>query len=99
MKQVYNHLRGRLDEPLLSKCRVCYKDHAGSALPQIHHRLLERTAHDGRSHPFFAVMTTAYILVAIQFEERDLVRDLRRKLQKVSRTGLDAVPAAPAKKI
>ena len=50
-------------------------------------------------HLFFAVMTTAYILVAIQFEERDLVRDLRRKLQKVSRTGLDAVPAAPAKKI
>src|SRR5437660_2826192 len=48
MKQVYNHLRGRPDEPPLSKCPSLLQDRAESALLQIHHRLLERTAHDGR---------------------------------------------------
>ena len=28
------------------------------------------------AHLFFSVITTAYILVAIQLEERDLIRDL-----------------------
>jgi protein-S-isoprenylcysteine O-methyltransferase Ste14 len=50
-------------------------------------------------HLFFAVMTTAYILVAIQFEKRDLVRAYGRKLQKVSRTGLDVVSFTAAKEI
>ncbi|PYL15701.1 MAG: hypothetical protein DMF46_05260 [Verrucomicrobia bacterium] len=98
MKQVYNHLRGRPDEPPLSKCRVCYK----IVRDPLYFRFIIAFWSAPRmtaGHLFFAVMTTAYILVAIQFEERDLVRDLRRKLQKVSRTGLDAVPAAPAKKI
>jgi hypothetical protein len=49
-------------------------------------------------HLFFAIMTTAYILVAIQFQTRS-DSFLRPKLQKVSRAGLAAVPTAAAKEM
>jgi len=73
MKQVYNYLRGRPDEPPPFQMPSLYKI--------VRHPLylgfiiaFWSTPLMTMGHLFFAVMTTAYIVVAIQFEERDLVR-------------------------
>jgi methanethiol S-methyltransferase len=73
MKQVYNYLVGRHDEPPRFKAPTLYKI--------VRHPLylgfiiaFWATPRMTTGHLFFAVMTTAYILVAIQFEERDLIR-------------------------
>jgi protein-S-isoprenylcysteine O-methyltransferase Ste14 len=87
MKQVYNYLVGRHDEPPPFKTPTLYKI--------VRHPLylgfiiaFWSTPHMTVGHLFFAVMTTAYILVAIQFEERDLVRfygeNYRRYREQVS---------------
>jgi len=50
-------------------------------------------------HLFFAVMTTAYILVAIQFEERDLVRAYGESYRKCREQASMLFPFTAAKEI
>jgi methanethiol S-methyltransferase len=73
MKQVYNYLVDKHDEPPPFKTPTLYK--------MVRHPLylgfviaFWATPRMSAGHLFFAIMTTAYILVAIQFEERDLIK-------------------------
>jgi protein-S-isoprenylcysteine O-methyltransferase Ste14 len=50
-------------------------------------------------HLFFAVMTTAYILAAIQFEERDLVRAYGESYRKYREQVSMLFPFTAAKEI
>lgn len=86
LKQVYRRLRSIPDEPLPFKTPTLYK--------AVRHPLyfgfivaFWSTPKMTLGHMFFAVMTTAYIMVAIQFEERDLIescgdtyREYRRRV-------------------
>ena len=73
LKQVYNHLQRRDEAAIPFKSPALYK--------MVRHPLylgfivaFWSTPRMTFGHLFFAIMTTAYILVAIQFEERDLIR-------------------------
>ena len=46
------------------------------------------------AHLFFAIMTTGYMLVAIQFEERDLIKQFGAKYQEYKRSAPMLVPFA-----
>ena len=87
MKQVYNYLVGQHAEPPPFKTPNLYK--------MVRHPLylgfiiaFWSTPQMTGGHLFFAIMTTAYILVAIQFEERDLIKfygdNYRRYREQVS---------------
>ena len=49
------------------------------------------------AHLLFAIVTTAYILVAIQFEEKDLVRFLGSDYENYRRTVPMIIPSLTAK--
>jgi protein-S-isoprenylcysteine O-methyltransferase Ste14 len=87
LKQVFNYLRGKHSEPLPFKNPALYKI--------VRHPIylgfiiaFWSTPRISAGHLFFAIMTTAYILVAIQFEERDLIKfygeNYRRYREQVS---------------
>ena len=44
------------------------------------------------AHLFFAIMTTAYMLIAIQFEEKDLVDHFGAKYQDYKRSAPMLIP-------
>jgi protein-S-isoprenylcysteine O-methyltransferase Ste14 len=73
LKQVFSYLRGKRAEPLPFKNPALYKIvrhpiYLGFVIA------FWATPRMTSGHLFFAIMTTAYILVAIQFEERDLIK-------------------------
>ena len=87
LKQVYHHAKGVAPEPIPFKTPGLYKT--------VRHPLylgfiiaFWSTPRMSVGHLFFAIVTTAYIVVAIQFEERDLIRSYgdsyRNYRQKVS---------------
>ena len=87
LKQVYNHFQGKDAEEIPFQSPGLYKT--------VRHPLylgfiigFWSTPRMTFGHLFFAIMTTGYILVAIQFEERDLIRSYgdtyREYRQKVS---------------
>jgi protein-S-isoprenylcysteine O-methyltransferase Ste14 len=87
MKQVYKYLVRKHDESSPFKTPTLYK--------VVRHPLylgfiiaFWATPRMTAGHLFFAIMTTAYILVAIQFEERDLIKfygdNYRRYREQVS---------------
>ncbi len=96
LKQVYRYLKGIPEETLPFKTPALYKT--------VRHPLylgfvvaFWSTPHMTLGHLFFAIMTTAYILVAIQFEERDLIRFYGDRYRDYRRRVSMLIPMPPRK--
>lgn len=86
LRQVWDHLHGRACAPLEFRTPGLYK-HIRHPIYLSWLCIFWATPRMTVAHLFFALMTTAYILVAVRFEERDLIRsygeDYRRYRERV----------------
>jgi protein-S-isoprenylcysteine O-methyltransferase Ste14 len=96
LKQVFNYMRSLSEESLPFKTPVLYK--------MVRHPLylgfiiaFWSAPRMTVGHLFFAVITTAYILVAIQFEERDLTSSYGDKYRTYRRRVWMLIPLPPRK--
>jgi protein-S-isoprenylcysteine O-methyltransferase Ste14 len=96
VKQVYTYLKQQTSEPPPFKTPVVYKT--------VRHPLylgfiiaFWSTPRMTLGHLFFAIMTTAYIVVAIQFEERDLIRSYGDQYRDYRRRVSMLIPMPPRK--
>jgi protein-S-isoprenylcysteine O-methyltransferase Ste14 len=96
VKQVYTYLKQQPSEPQPFKTPAVYKT--------VRHPLylgfiiaFWSTPRMTLGHLFFAIMTTAYIIVAIQFEERDLIRSYGDQYRDYRRRVSMLIPMPPRK--
>lgn len=97
LRQVWLYVNGRPYEPLPFRTPVFYK--------YVRHPLyfgflvaFWSTPTMTVAHLFFAVMTTGYILTAIQFEERDLVKHFGEQYAGYKRSAPMLIPFTKARK-
>jgi len=96
VKQVYTYLKQQPSEPQPFKTPAVYKT--------VRHPLylgfiiaFWSTPRMNLGHLFFAIMTTAYIILAIQFEERDLIRSYGDQYRDYRRRVSMLIPMPPRK--
>lgn len=91
LRQVWLHFSGKKYEPLIFRTPFFYK--------YVRHPLylgfmiaFWATPTMTAAHLFFAIMTTAYMFTAIQFEERDLIKHFGPKYQDYKRSAPMIIP-------
>lgn len=96
LRQVWLYLRNKPYEPLGFRTPVFYR-HVRHPIYMGFILGFWATPHMTYAHLFFAIMTLAYILVAIQLEERDLV-DMHGEQYQVYRSGVSMLMPMPKKR-
>ncbi|MFO0950752.1 MAG: isoprenylcysteine carboxylmethyltransferase family protein [Isosphaeraceae bacterium] len=98
LRQVWRHLQGKAQAGLEFRTPGLYK-HIRHPIYLSWFCIFWATPRMSTAHLVFAVMTTAYILVAVRFEERDLIRaygdDYRRYRDRVPMIFPRRRPATP----